>query len=87
MSGAADRLAQAIRDVINEAVHAAAVGPERTTPTPARAVERPEIPQEDFDLCPWRNKKHMRPPCRLKKPGISPHHVLRAGQGRRTVAR
>jgi hypothetical protein len=32
MSDAADRLAQAIRDVINEAVHAAVVGQERPTP-------------------------------------------------------
>jgi excisionase family DNA binding protein len=59
MSDAADRLAQAIRDVINEAVHAA-VGQERSTPGPARVAERPEIPQEDFELCPWCNKKHMR---------------------------
>jgi anti-sigma factor RsiW len=35
MSDAADRLAQAIRDVINEAVRAAAVRQERPTPTPA----------------------------------------------------
>ena len=60
MSDAADRLAQAIRDVINEAVRAAAVRQERPTPAPARAVERPEIPQDDFLLCPWCNRKHMR---------------------------
>jgi hypothetical protein len=60
MSNAADRLAQAIRDVINEAVRAAAVPQERPTPTPASAVERPEIPQQDLLLCPWCNKKHMR---------------------------
>ena len=76
MSDAADRLAQAIRDVVNEAVQAA-VGQERPTPTPARAVERPEIPQEDFDLCPWCNKKHMRHLMPVKQArhqlgGISP---------------
>src|ERR1700730_6496762 len=85
MSDAADRLAQAIRDVINEAVRdiideavrAAAVRPERPTPTPARPVEQPEIPQEDFLLCPWCNKKHMRHLMPVKEArhqlgGISP---------------
>jgi hypothetical protein len=48
MTDAADRLAQAIRDVINEAVRAAAVRQERPTLTPARAVETPEIPQDDL---------------------------------------
>jgi excisionase family DNA binding protein len=77
MSDAADRLAQAIRDVINEAVRAAAVRQERPTPAPARAVERPEIPQDDFLLCPWRNKKHMRHLLPVKEArhqlgGISP---------------
>ena len=42
MSDAADRLAQAIRDVINEAVQAA-VEPQRPTPPPARAAERPKM--------------------------------------------
>src|ERR1700745_3019239 len=68
MSDAADRLAQAlrdvvneaVRDVINEAVRVAAVRQERPTPAPPRAAERPEIPQDDFLLCPWCNKKHMR---------------------------
>jgi excisionase family DNA binding protein len=44
---------------------------------PARAVERPEIPQEDFDLCPWCNKQHMRHLMPVKEArhqlgGISP---------------
>ena len=77
MSDAADRLAQAIRDVINEAVRAAAVRQERPTPAPARAVERPEIPQDDFLLCPWCNRKHMRHLLPVKEArhqlgGISP---------------
>ena len=42
----------------NESVQAA-VERERPTPPPARLVERPEVPEEDFDLCPWCNKKHM----------------------------
>jgi hypothetical protein len=77
MSDAADRLAQAIRDVINEAVRAAVVRQERPTPTPARAVERPEIPLDDFLQCPWCNKKHMRHLLPVKEArhqlgGISP---------------
>jgi excisionase family DNA binding protein len=58
MSDAVDRLAQALRDVINEAVQAA-VERERPTPPPERVVERPEVP-EDLDRCPWCRKKHMR---------------------------
>jgi excisionase family DNA binding protein len=59
MNDAAERLAQAIRDVINEAIHAA-VERERPTPPPARAVERPKVPDEEFDLCLRCSKKHMR---------------------------
>ena len=59
MSDAADRLAQALRDLINEAVQAA-VERERPTPPPARVVERPKVREEDFDACPWCNQKHMR---------------------------
>ena len=59
MSDAADRLAQAIRDVINEAVQAA-VGQERPTAEPARVAERPKMAEEGLDPCPWCNKKHMR---------------------------
>jgi hypothetical protein len=40
MSDAVDRLAQALRDVISEAVQEA-VEPERETPPPAQAVEHP----------------------------------------------
>jgi excisionase family DNA binding protein len=76
MSDAADRLAQAIRDVINEAVQAA-VGQERTTPPPARVAERPKMAEEDFDPCQWCDKKHMRHLMPVKEArhqlgGISP---------------
>ncbi|MGO8769535.1 hypothetical protein [Mycobacterium sp.] len=59
MSDAADRLAQALREVINEAVQAVVERDRRTSP-PERVVERPKVTYEDFDLCPWCNKKHMR---------------------------
>lgn len=60
MSDAVDRLAQALRDLVNEAVQAA-VDRDRPTPPPARVRERPEdVSAEDFELCPWCNKKHMR---------------------------
>ena len=52
MSDAAERLAQALRDLIHEAVQAA-VARECPTPPPARVVERPEVPEEDLELCPW----------------------------------
>ena len=76
MSDAADRLAQAIRDVINEAVHAA-VELQRPTPPPARAAEHPKMAEEDFDECPWCNKRHMRlllpvKEARQQLGGISP---------------
>ena len=76
MSDAVDRLAQALCDLINEAVQAA-VERERATPPPARVVERPKVPDEDFDLCPWCNKKHMRHLMPVKEArkqlgGISP---------------
>jgi excisionase family DNA binding protein len=76
MSDAADRLAQAIRDVINEAVQAAVVQ-ERPTAEPARVAERPKMAAEDFDLCPWCNTRHMRHLLPVKEArqqlgGISP---------------
>ena len=76
MSDAAERLAQALRDLINEAVQAA-VERERPTPPPARVVERPKVPEEDFELCPWCRKKHMRhlmpvTEARQQLGGISP---------------
>jgi hypothetical protein len=49
MSDAADRLAQAIRDVINEAVRAAAVRQEHPTPPPV-GVAAPEHRHGLFDL-------------------------------------
>ena len=57
MSDAADRLAQALRDLINEAVEAA-IERERPPPPPARVVERPKVPEEDFEL-----KRQVRGPC------------------------
>jgi hypothetical protein len=58
MSDAADRLAQAIRDVINEAVQGA-VELQRPTPPPAQVAERPKIAEEDLDPYPWCDKRHM----------------------------
>ncbi|GJO17886.1 hypothetical protein NJB1507_08450 [Mycobacterium marinum] len=58
MSDASDRLAQALRDLINEAVEAA-VKRERPTPSSARVGEHPEVPR-DSDRCQWCNKKHVR---------------------------
>jgi Helix-turn-helix domain len=59
MSDAADRLAQAIRDVINDAVQAA-VEPQRPTPLPARVAERPKVAEEDLDPCQQCSKRQMR---------------------------
>jgi excisionase family DNA binding protein len=59
MSDAVDLLAQALREIINEAVQAA-VERERAIPPPARAVERPKVPEANFDRRPWCHKKHMR---------------------------
>jgi hypothetical protein len=70
MHDAAQRLAQAIRAVINEAVQAAVEG-ESPTPPPARVVERPNVPDEEIDLCPWRNKKHMRHLMPVKEAHLS----------------
>jgi hypothetical protein len=76
MSDAAERLAQALRDLINEAVQAA-VEREPPTPPPTRVVEHPKVPEEDFELCPWCRKKHMRhllpvTEARQQLGGISP---------------
>jgi excisionase family DNA binding protein len=59
MSDAADRLAQALHDLIKEAVQTA-VERDRPRPPPARVIERPKVPDGEFDPCPWCNKKHMR---------------------------
>jgi hypothetical protein len=90
MSDTADRLAQALRDLIKEAVQEA-VERERSTLPPALVAESPTVSTEDFDRCPWCNKKHMRhlmpvDEARQQLGGISRAIVLRAGQGRRTVA-
>ena len=87
MSEAVDRLAQALRDLINEAVQAA-VERERPTPPPAPVVERPKVPEEDFELCPWCRKKHMRhlmsvTEARQQLGGISPitfYALVNAGE-------
>jgi excisionase family DNA binding protein len=59
MSDTADRLAQALRDLIREAVQEA-VERERAKPSRARVIQRPKVPEEDFDRCPWCDQKHMR---------------------------
>jgi hypothetical protein len=76
MSDAADQLAQALRDLINEAVQAA-VERERPAPPPPPAAENPKVPKEDCELCPWCHKKHMRQlmpvtEARQQLGGISP---------------
>jgi excisionase family DNA binding protein len=76
MSDAADRLAQALRDLINETVQAA-VDRERSTPPPARVSESPTVPIQNLDRCPWCHKKHMRHLMPVKEArqqlgGISP---------------
>jgi excisionase family DNA binding protein len=59
MSDAAERLAQALRDLIDEAVQAA-VQRDRPAPPPAPVAENTKVSKEDFELCPWCDKKHMR---------------------------
>jgi excisionase family DNA binding protein len=76
MSDAAERLAQALRDLIHEAVQAA-VERDRPTPPPVPVAENPKVPQEDFGLCPWCDMKHMRHLMPVKEArkqlgGISP---------------
>ena len=76
MSDAAERLAQALRDLIDEAVQAA-VERDRPAPPPAPAAENPKVPKEDCELCPWCHKKHMRHLMTVKEArqqlgGISP---------------
>jgi excisionase family DNA binding protein len=65
MSDAAERLAQALRDLIDEAVQAA-VERDRPAPPPAPAAaenlaaENPKVPEADVNMCPWCDKKHTR---------------------------
>jgi hypothetical protein len=59
MSDAAEQLAQALRDLIDEAVRAA-VEPERATPPPVPLAQPPKVPEGDLASCPWCDKKHMR---------------------------
>lgn len=59
MSDAADRLAQALRDLIREAVQAA-VERERPTPPPPRVIERHRMQDEEFDQRAWCNTEPMR---------------------------
>lgn len=75
MSDVADQFAQALRDLIKEAVQEA-VERERATP-PARFVERPKVPGDGLNLCPCCSKKHMPHPMPIKDArhqlgGISP---------------
>jgi excisionase family DNA binding protein len=58
MSDAADRLAHALHDVINEAVQAA-VERERPIVPPAGVLEHPKLPEAD-DQCPCCNKRPKR---------------------------
>ncbi|MGD1172152.1 helix-turn-helix domain-containing protein [Mycobacterium seoulense] len=76
MTDAADRLAEALRDLIKEAVQEAVERDRRTSAT-ERVVERPVVPDGDFDRCPWCNKRHMRHLMPVKEAreqlgGISP---------------
>jgi excisionase family DNA binding protein len=76
MSDAVDRLAEALRDLINQSVQQA-VERERPTPPPAQVVERPKVQEQDSDLC-SRCKKHMRhllpvSEARQQLGGISPN--------------
>jgi hypothetical protein len=59
MSDSADRLAQALYDLINAAVQEA-IARHLPAPSPAQAVERRQLPGDRSELCPWCNKKHMR---------------------------
>ena len=87
MSDAADRLAQAVRDLINEAVQAT-VQRERATSPPERVVEHPKVSDDQLNLCPWCNKKHMRHLMPVKEArqqlgGISPttfYAVVKEGE-------
>lgn len=74
MSDAVDRLAQALRDLISQAVQEAI---ERQRPTPpAQLVERSKVPEQDFDLCSRckRHARHLMPinEARQQLGGISP---------------
>ena len=76
MSDAVDRLAQALSDLINEAVQVV-VERDRPTPGPVPVVERPKVLEGDLAFCPWCHKKHMRHLMTVKEArqqlsGISP---------------
>jgi excisionase family DNA binding protein len=76
MSDGAERLAQALRDLIDEAVRTAVERDRRTSP-PERVVERLQMPDGEFGLCPWCNQKRMRHLMPVKEArqqlgGISP---------------
>ena len=58
MSDSADRLAQALRDLIHEAVQDV-VRRERPAALPARVVKRPNVPEEDSELSPSCRSKNM----------------------------
>ena len=66
MSDAVDRLAQALRDLIREAVQEA-VEQERAKPPPARVVERPKVPEEDFEAVPGATRNICGISCQSRK--------------------
>ena len=76
MRDAAERLAQALRDLIDEAVQAA-VERDRPTSTPVPVAQSPKVPDDNLTFCPWCDKKHMRHLMPVKEArqqlgGISP---------------
>jgi hypothetical protein len=52
VSNAAERLAQALRDLIDEAAQAA-VERDRPTPTPVPVAKSPKVPEDNLAFCPW----------------------------------
>jgi len=76
VSDAAERLAEALRDLINEAV-AARFEQQPSAPGSREVFERPKVSEEDFELCPRCRKNHMRHLMTVKEArqqlgGISP---------------
>jgi excisionase family DNA binding protein len=59
MSDAAERLAQALRDLIHEAAQEV-ITRELSTPPSARAVGRPTGPEKDSEWCPSCRRKGLR---------------------------
>jgi hypothetical protein len=70
MSDAADRLAQAVRELIDGAVQAA-IERERPTLPPERVVERPKVPDEGLMYARCATRNICGTSCRSRKPGSS----------------